>query len=217
MIFNKLIDGDSANAIVFYPCWGCSAKLLRKLYSKMFKKQTCIFYDYPYSILNSNPAETKQNILDVVRDSIEILGEYKSVNLFGASLGSFIALKVASLEPKTKKIMLITAGENLAETVWLGYATKKLRKAMEEDGMSLSKLKEEWQELEPDFSQIKRKMIFLLQSKKDHTILQDNRMRLLEKLANDNLIVERHCSFNHTLTVFIGMLRFRMIYKFLRD
>ena len=75
---------------------------------------------------------------------------FSEINLIGISLGCVNALMVANHNPLVDKINLVVPGHCLAESMWNGVRTQKMRQAFEDNGVTLEQLKEYWHDLAPE-------------------------------------------------------------------
>ncbi|RLE42792.1 hypothetical protein DRJ48_02695 [Candidatus Woesearchaeota archaeon] len=215
MKLSKSFVGSGSNIILFFPFWGGKPWHYKILYRFLCKSATCVFYDYSTDILSSDVEATRENIIEVLNDARSTIEDYKRASVFGSSLGSFIALLLAASEPKVEKIVLNTGGASLAEAVWLGEATKNIKKRLEEKGWSLTKLKEAWSILEPNLLAINNRLFLIMQSLHDNTILKENQMRLLEQLCRNNLVTIVNTRLGHRAALIRNLLRIPTIARFL--
>jgi esterase/lipase len=162
-----------------------------------------IQYAYPDKILCSDPLRTKQNFLHLIKTIEKDLSNLenkkpRSFYMYGQSLGGLFCM-VVSDKIYTEKVMLIVPGYNLAEAVWLGESTQKLKKEMVKNHKTtLSKLKKCWKIISPDYyfknKSYKTKFNIIL-STNDKVIPTANGKKLLKLLKEKN--IKEHISWTH--------------------
>lgn len=182
-----------------------------------------IRYNYSHDMLNSDPILTKKNILKLtkrIETDLNKLNKKSKRNFYGygQSLGNLF-LCISSKDIYFKKIVYILPGDNLAEMVWNGEATEKIKKKMEKDGMTLPKLKELWKEISPDH-QFKRKArkteYYIKNGKRDKIIPQKNSKGLIKYLKEKKIKLVLHENMlNHYIEIILELIYPRTALKFL--
>lgn len=156
-----------------------------------------LHYSYSMDILNDNPYITKQNfleLLDTIHEDMDHLNKLRERNfyLYGHSMAGTFVMILADLMP-VKAVAAIVPGANLAECFWNGESTQFLRKEMEQNGVTLPKLKKLWQEISPD-NYLKEKSSntnFLIRlSKNDVVIPYKNGLKLVELMKKNKIKFE---------------------------
>ena len=70
--------------------------------------------------------------------------------MVGMSLGCVFAMMVSDQNPLIKKLILVVPGNSLAESLWGGIRTIKIKRMMKKRGLTLTKLKKYWNDLSPE-------------------------------------------------------------------
>ncbi|MFH1408364.1 MAG: prolyl oligopeptidase family serine peptidase [Nanoarchaeota archaeon] len=111
-------------------------------------------YELPTDFLSHDVQLTYDRFMtfrDLVRADMDRLkGSYDEMNIMGTSLGCVNSTMIANDRTDISKHILIVPGHCLAESLWLGHLTQILKEQMDEEGMSLPKLKMLWHHLAPE-------------------------------------------------------------------
>lgn len=184
-----------------------------------------IVYTYPFSVLSSNPKETRKNFEETkehVLQTIKKLPKKKSKELavFGISLGNIPAFMLAQEVPGIKKIIANTPPADLAETVWK-WKNKKFnfRRILEEKKITRKQLKKEWLDLSPlhNLRSSGDKKLLLFASINDDIFPYSQAQKIIEKCKKENIDFEaiinsRH---KHLISSIINILKFKTYIDFL--
>jgi hypothetical protein len=153
-----------------------------------------IYYYFTKDLLNSDPFLTKKyfnQFLSIISENIKKLKKSKKREFFiyAQSLGGLFAMIVSDRED-IKKCILINPGDNLAESFWNGTATQVLKKQMTKKGITLTKLKKNWETISPDFyfkEKAKKTKFFIKLSMNDKIIPIKNGKSLIELLKSKKI------------------------------
>jgi len=202
---------DSDKLFVMLPGWGSTLRynvVLRRVVSR--NNYSFLEYEFPKGILSSHIEKTK-DYFDIIRDEVikdikELKKEYKFTTVYvaGVSLGSFHACRIANHNEDIDELCLITTGHCLAETIWQGMLTQKIKKNMEFQGVSLIELKKYWRELAPEnnIDDLKVKHITIVNSIADQVVPFYCGNNLLNKLKEHkyNISYDINKNLGHLLT-----------------
>ncbi len=142
---------------VMLPSWSGTLELLAP--TKKFvteSRKSYLAYQFPVEILSDDYQLTKDCfdlINQLVRTEIADLKNKYSFSrciINGKSLGSVNATMIANNNKDIDEVVLLTAANCLAESVWTGCRTIHLRKSYQQQGIDLEKLKELWFTLAPE-------------------------------------------------------------------
>ncbi len=208
------------NLFIFYHFWGGSSRIYFP-YESLVKEGTCIFYDYSLEILTSNVDDTVKNFKIIVKDSLREIQKRTEkkckVSVFGSSIGSHIAFKVASECKEVKNIVLNTIGDNFAFNVWNGIATKVIKKNIENKGIDYEELDKKWKYISPIYSvkKIRNKNILLFTSSLDEVILYSTQKKILAELKKQNTVVVENEPLPHAFVVIRNIFKIKKIKDFM--
>ncbi|ETB63960.1 TPA: hypothetical protein DIC38_01490 [Candidatus Nomurabacteria bacterium] len=205
---SKRLEKDKI--IVLVDGWGFNKYFYFIIKRFIPKDYGYLHYSYTDKILDKDPINTKNNIIqliELVETDINNLISVKPryIYLYGQSLGGLFCMIIAD-KINIKKIMLIAPGCNLAESFWLGKYTQNLKNEMIKDHhTTLEELKEEWKDVSPD-SYFKNKSLnsnfYIILSKQDKAIPISNGKKLINILEEKNINFKLSWSkFSHKLTL----------------
>jgi len=194
------------------PPWHVELGISRVLKKKILaNKDSYIDYVFSPEILSTYPNTAKKcyNIIKkTVRSDLNKLSKkygFSKIVIIGISLGCVNALMIANNNPLVKKIILIAPGHCLAESLWNGVRTQKLRQEFEKKGINLEKLKKAWKTLAPEnnISGLMGKEIYVYLSKADEAIPYYCGKSLVESMIKKGLKpnVKTNKYLGHYLTV----------------
>lgn len=161
------------------PGWRTSFSDSNNLRKRVIKKGfSCLDYHFPKGILSPDARATRKNILEtkkvIMKDVIRYKKEYRfrKIAVVGTSLGVVPALLASNGNKDVNKIVLVVPGYNLAEALWTGIATKRLKNKFQKEGINLRKLKKIWGDLNlsDNINKLKGKEIFVYISRADKVI-----------------------------------------------
>jgi len=92
--------------------------------------------------------------------------------MVGLSLSCVFAMMIASKNELITDVILVAPGSTLAESMWDGLRTAKIKRVMKKEGMTLGRLKKYWLQLAPEeyLEGIKDKKVKIFLSKSDKVI-----------------------------------------------
>jgi len=202
---------NSDKLFVMLPGWGSTLKynvVLKKVISK--KNYSFLEYEFPKEILSSNWEKTLKcfNIIcdEVIKEIKELKKEHKfnTVYIVGISFGSFHACRIANNNKDITEMCLITPGHCLAETIWKGILTQKIKQGYEAKKITLKQLKKYWRGLAPEnnIDNLKVKHITIIISKADQVVPFYCGNKLLNNLKKHkyNISYDINKSLGHLLT-----------------
>lgn len=207
----------SETLFIVLPPWGGFFYLNFLLRRKILKHGCSLLeYKFPKAILSSNWEITLNNF-NKMRDSIteeikKLKGEraFKKINIVGISIGCVSACMVANNNPLIDETFLIVPGHCLAESMWQGSSTQKIRQSYKNKGITLEELKEYWRGLAPEnnVDNLKSKKISIFLSESDVVIPFYCGRKLLDKIESlkYDLFLETNKSFGHALTALLFYL-----------
>lgn len=205
----------SKELFVIFPPWR-SHLYYNLLVKRQLLKNDCsvLEYEFPAAILSSNWKFTLKyfNFIcsHAVKEIKRLKNKYKfqKLSMIGVSLGCVNACMCARVLPlKTQDLFLIAPGHCLAESMWEGISTQKIRKSYESKNISLKELKKHWHKLAPEnnLSNLKCDNISIFLSKSDRVIPFRCGKILLDKLKLQkcNISYENEKLLGHYLTAFL--------------
>ena len=132
-------------------------------------------------------------------------GGIKQFTVIGTSVGSMVAIKTANHEPAVKKLILNTPGNCQAEIIWSSIRLRYIKKYLEKQGMSITKLKKLWEEMLPEnnLDKLKGKELFINLSRADLVVPYANGQKLVGKMREIGLnpTVMENNNLGHYLTI----------------
>lgn len=154
-------SGSLDHALVIFHHWNASKRNTQ--IANYFSKRgiTVIEISLPYHfersrigsthadyMLSSNLGRTIQSVRQAVWDGLKLINwlkfeGYGQISVLGMSLGSWVAGLVAAHEPFVKKASLFLSAGSLADMVWTGRATRKIRESLE-PSVGLIELRNAW-------------------------------------------------------------------------
>ena len=189
---NKRIN--KKDIVILVPHWPAPTYFFNLVEKTIPRNFGYLSYYYTRDLLNPNPSLTKKYFLSFINKIIHDLRELNRIKkrnfyMYGHSLGGLFCMIVAD-KIDIKKLVLIAPGYNLAECFWNGNKTQDLKKIMEQDGITLKKLKILWKEISPDYyfknKAIKSKYLIKL-AKKDTIIPYKNGVKLVDLFKQKNI------------------------------
>jgi pimeloyl-ACP methyl ester carboxylesterase len=164
---------------VLIPPWKATADYYKLVRTRIYEAgHSCLEFKIASSLLSHDYEYTRNafnKVANDVRSDIEkMVGQYgfKEVQVIGVSIGCVEATMIANHNPYVTKLVLVAPGNGLAEPMWYGLKTKNVRRLYEQQGITLSFLKEAWQGLAPanNFDGLTGKEIDIYISKADINI-----------------------------------------------
>lgn len=146
----------SKELVLVFPCWGGVLKANLFVRCSLMKKGYSVLeYEFPSNILSCNPELTRKYFDSILKEVLSDVSRLKKergfsrISIVGLSLGCVNACMVAD-KLRVSKLFLALPGSCLAEAIWNGIATQKLRRRYEDAGISLKDLKRCWRRLAPE-------------------------------------------------------------------
>lgn len=193
---------DKRKIIILLPFWaqnlsplvGKKENMLNKIKKLIPNDFGYIHYNYPTSLLNSNPSLTKKNFLAFMKTIERDISqaekeEKKEIYFYAQSLGGLFAMILAD-KINVKKMVLICPGNTLTECFWNGLATKNLKEEMNMSGITFNNLNKIWKPLSPDSyfkSKARNTEYYIKLAKKDICIPYKNGLDLVRLLKKKNI------------------------------
>ncbi len=203
---------DSKELYILLPPWGGRIFynfFLRHLLMK--KGYSFLEYEFPKAILSTNWKFTLDyfNFIreSVVKESEKLKKRYgfQKIKIIGISLGCVNTCMCANNNESIDEIFLILPTHCLAELVWQGISTQKIRQEYENQKISLKELKNYWHALAPEnnITKLKSKKVSIFLSKADKVAPYYCGKKLLEKSKSleYNLFYNINDNLGHYLTV----------------
>lgn len=169
---------NSKKLYIFFPGWGGKMKLNTIIRKKITAANNSLLeYSFDKGIFSSDIKKTLNCFEKIKKESYKdithISKKYhiNEINIIGLSLGTISALIMAK-KIKNNQTILIIGGNSLANITWESIATKKIKKELEIQHISLKELKKRWKKLEPEenIKYFKGKEIILCVGKKDKIV-----------------------------------------------
>lgn len=140
------------------------------------RKYSYVSYSFKPEILSANLKLTEitfKNIRKKILSDLRKLNKrFSEIILVGISLNSVSATMIANSSGVVSRLVLVSPGHSLAESLWSGVRTKKIKEELVNNGVSLKKLKNSWKDLAPEnnLSNLSRKEILIYVSKADKIV-----------------------------------------------
>lgn len=185
-----------------------------------------IHYSYPDEILNKDPINTRNNIIQLI-ELIEtdvnnlIFVKSRSIYLYGQSLGGLFCMILAD-RINIKKVMLVAPGCNLAESFWFGESTQNIKNEMIKNRhINLEELKEKWGDISPDYyfkDKSLNSKLFIILSTIDKSIPISNGKKLIELIKQKNIPFKLSWTdLSHNLTLLKELILIKNFRKWILD
>ncbi|MFC1648006.1 hypothetical protein ACFL1B_00965 [Nanoarchaeota archaeon] len=186
------------NWVVILPNWN-GGRLMDRFVNKLHKAgNSVLHFEYPAGVLSPAPAETMNNFLDLedyVKRQIDTYSRwmgFSEYTIIGLSLGNVPATRIANQDERATKLVLNYPGHSLAEAVWRGHRTQKLRAALEGQGYGLDYLNVFWEDLAPgnNVDNLQGKEIIVRLSRADEIIPYYTGVKLVNAMKRASLSPE---------------------------
>lgn len=224
-VTKKIIKKEGSNkAILFFPYWSGKSEIYHKI-SKELKDYTLIYYDYPKEAFSRKVNVSLKYLREVLLDAFNLILDlrkkgYKEISLVGSSLGSNIALKLASMI-KVEKVVLNMIDRSLALEIMTSSALGILRKRLKNQGIRFEKLEKIYkfistEEILPLIKRTNVKILLLL-SKNDIFCSLKQFKPVLEEIKDLNIDCKIKINYflGHILSIYKNLYFNRKIIKFL--
>jgi len=151
--------GHSKKLYVVTPYWHATLRSLpmRYLRRRILKAgHSCLVYQFPFKVLSDNVHLTEKYFKDIQREvkrditAVQRKHGFSKIVVLGMSLGCVNAVMVANKNPKVTTLILVVPGNSLAESLWRGIGTTKLKQQIKKHGINLEKLEKDWKDLAPE-------------------------------------------------------------------
>lgn len=209
----------SKELYVIFPPWHSKLEYDRILRKRIHKiGASCLEYKFNGHFLSSDYKLTKKyfNLVKrrCVREIKKLIAEkgFKKIKFIGVSLGCVNTCMVAKQFEEIEKLILIVPGNCIAESLWNGIKTSRIRKKFERKKINLIKLKRAWKELAPEdnINKINFRKLRIYLSKKDRVIPYENGLELTRKVDKKR----RMKTFvNHNLGHYLTAIKFYLFPK----
>ncbi len=195
-IKKKIIIRDKEVLCIFCPPWhvgGFATSVLR--YRIKNKNYSYLTYNIHPHVLSADYKSTKRymdNVIKTISDDVNYYKQkysFKKIYIFGISLGCLYSFNTAVMNKNINKVILAAPGYTLADSIWSGYSTEKLKEYFINNNLSLEKLEREWASLSPykNIKNLKDTELTLLISKRDVLTKYESSKKLI-KILKDNKI-----------------------------
>ncbi|MFA5961335.1 MAG: hypothetical protein WC848_01490 [Parcubacteria group bacterium] len=209
---------DSEELFVILPPWGGRLYLNYFLRKKILERgYSFLEYEFPEAILSANweiTLEEFSRIRKAIIEEIEKIKKkhkFKKIKLIGVSIGCINTCMIANNNSTIDELFLIVPGRCLAESMWKGISTQKIREVYKRKKITLKKLKEYWQSLAPEnnINKLKVKKISIFLSKADVIIPFHYGKKLVEKIKafKYNIFYKDNKFLGHNLTALFFYLK----------
>lgn len=217
----------SDKAVIYFPYWTGNSKSYKKI-AKKLPNHTHIFYDFPNEVLSKDIKVSLNYLIKLFRNadkSVKLLRKmgYKEITLVGSSLGSNIALKLATLV-KVDKIILNTIDRNIALEIFTSPALKKLKSFLTKKEFTYDNLEKIYKFIsnKSNLKKIKNKdkiklLIFI--SKRDIFCPKEQVMIVIDELNRLNIQYKlKECRFfGHVLCIYKNLFFNKKIIRFIKE
>ncbi len=214
----EVYRGDGTTGRVIIPPWH-NGEPFFSLYLWLLRRKDVpyIAFRYPASILSPECEKTHDNVHALVERIEEELDEaaeeygFDRFRMEGTSLSCVPALMVANGDDRFDEIKLTVPGNCLAESLWKGVRTQRLRRSYENQVDGLLELKRLWADLAPEnhVDGLDDVTVHVTLSKADRVIPYHcgrNLVDALESYGVDYTLQENRC-LGHYLTALKEFMR----------
>ena len=211
--------------VILIPPWNMPQQFFYLIEKKIPENFGYISYYYSEEILNSDPYLTEKYFLKFIN---RIISDLKALNktkprafyIYGQSLGALFGMIVAD-KIYINKLVLIAPGDNLAECFWNGNKTQHLRRLMEKNSVTLTKLKNFWRKISPDYyfkNKAVKSKYYVQIAKKDHVIPYKNGIKLIKLFKQKNIIFKlEEDNISHEFKLILEAISSRKAIRFFLD
>ncbi len=213
-VTKHFFKGPSRRLYVITPYWNAkiSDLAMRRLKKRILEAgHSCLIYQFPFGILSDNVHRTDEYFKAIqkeARDDIrDVRKKYRfsEIVVIGMSLGCVNAAMIANKNRNVDRVILVVPGDSLAESLWRGIGTVRLRKQIKKHGIDLDALEKDWKALAPmnNIEGLKGKEIEVHVSRADEIIPYRNGYHLVKDMQKRGLRprVFRNKDLGHYLTV----------------
>lgn len=213
----RQLQSDSEKLCVLMPPWHIWDSLWHRVQKRLLEQgySLLLVYEASEGILSDDGklvASQFREIKDAaVRDIRELLasGQYKTVDVIGLRLGTGSALYLAISNIPINKLILLCPSVDMAEGIYTGIRTKKIRRSLERNGKTFETYREEMHELtmrKPYDLRVKE--VHVLLSSADEVIPYRLGMELIRSFRSRgiNVNVTNHRKRGHYLTFILFCL-----------
>lgn len=200
----------SKRLYIILPGWHESVWLNNKLKNRILRKgYSYLGYSFKPEILSTNWKLTERTFKDLGgKISLEIKKhgkKFPEIILVGISLNSVSATMIANIRMEVSKLVLVSPGHSLSESLWYGIRTKKIKEEFIRNGISLRELNGFWRDLAPEnnINNLGCKEILVYLSKADKIVPYWCGKKLANKMRKKklNLKVIENKYLGHYLTI----------------
>ncbi len=198
---------------VIIPPWEDGTDILTKGLIRRFGKKDCSYITYSFGLDLLSPeielTLKKFNYINyqVRSDISELKNKYgfERVDVIGTSLGVVSACLITNGNDDVNSLSCIVPGSDLAESLWDGIRTWKLRNTYKSEELNKERLMNAWNDVAPKNSidKLDGKKIFVAISRGDHIIPYKYGREFADLLKNKyrDVEIEENRSLGHYLTV----------------
>jgi len=203
--------GSSLSYVLLAP-WHANPLAFFFLRRKIIKSGfSCLCYRFIPDILSPDVERTVsyfESISDTIKKDLEEIKDKYKLDKFivmGFSLSSVTASMVSGSNDLVNGVILVVPGITLAESMWSGLRTRKIRRIMEKNGITLASLKDKWENLAPGkyAEGLRNKKVKIVLSKSDMIVPYIFGKELVDKVKEfvPGLVVETNKHLGHYLTM----------------
>jgi hypothetical protein len=214
-INKKFVKHNNSSVLkIIIPQWGdeeffATRILIRRLHKEGY---SCLYFCLPKDILSSNVKDTIKffnSITEQIKRDIQKLKDeynFQRIDIIAASLGCVSACLIANGNKDIQNLFLLVPGSCLAQSLWNGIRTQKLRNIYEQQNINQEQLKNIWKDLAPknNINLMNDKNIFIAISKSDKLISYSfgkELADLVKKLYPKDTTIKENNYLGHYLTV----------------
>jgi esterase/lipase len=187
-----------------------------------------VVYAYNPNILDPDIYATKQRIQSVVDDIGERIQALKKedhtmFSVFGTSIGTLIALRVANKSKIVRKVILNISGANISDSVW-GWGRREFpyfHEYFHTNHITLSQIRSVWKSIQPlhNINHLDGKKILIYMSKRDDIVPYSQQKLLVKEMKKRNisLLVYTNNCLPHVPTIIYNLMLFCRYINFLQQ
>ncbi|MDO8522922.1 MAG: thioesterase domain-containing protein [bacterium] len=219
---------ENKNVLLIFPHWKASVWFYR-LFAMLFKDFHTVVYAYADSLLSPNISNTIDNFAELETAVLADIKKFQlsganQLNIYGVSLGSVIATRIASSlagQGEVIALVLNLSAASFPRSIWEGTATFRIRKSFQKLGVTFGNLNGAWNFLSPAENMVNLKnsrMLFFL-SLPDRVMVPSNVQALVEEIRRDYPKVDFHFNrfLGHRLGGIKNLLMTPTIKRFLKQ
>jgi len=207
----SFLDKQTRKLVVVFLPWHVPEWYAKKLQQKLAcLRQASLIYYFNESIIATNTESVVSSFeyiaLSIASDVNELSHRYgyTHIDLLGISLGNVAMCITAEKLKHFNKVIMLVPGDSLADPLWFGWRTRRLRHKLQRSGTTLTRLQKQWDILAPSshVSTLRGHGVHIILAKRDRFIPYDfGRQLVRDLLAAHASVTFTESPFGHIATI----------------